>query len=221
LPEGEPVVFDALPRRYAVRSLYERRFADLAASLPRPVKLPLSALMPAADTQEFGSWSSGAGTITIEYANAAMDEIRIRAAEGYQRMRHGGVEVGGVLFGTRRDGLLRISAIRPVECEYSNGPRFILSAKDEAGLTNVLAAASSDPALAGMEPVGFYHSHTRDEVCLSHADLRIFDRFFAEAWQVALVVRPANLMPTRAGFFFREENGGVRTESTYREFQLA
>lgn len=44
LPDGEPVVFDALPRRYAIRTLYERRFADLAAALPKPVCLPLSEL---------------------------------------------------------------------------------------------------------------------------------------------------------------------------------
>jgi hypothetical protein len=48
LPDGEPVVFDALPRRYAIRTLYERRFADLAAALPKPVCLPLRALLPPA-----------------------------------------------------------------------------------------------------------------------------------------------------------------------------
>jgi hypothetical protein len=43
---GDPVVFGALARRYAIRSLYERRFANLAGSLPRPVALPLGDLLP-------------------------------------------------------------------------------------------------------------------------------------------------------------------------------
>jgi hypothetical protein len=43
-PLGEPVVFDALPRRYAVRSLCDRRFAHLADTLPEPVSLPLGEL---------------------------------------------------------------------------------------------------------------------------------------------------------------------------------
>jgi hypothetical protein len=47
LPVGDPVVFDALPRRYAIRSLCDRRFADLAAMLPGPASLPLRDLFPA------------------------------------------------------------------------------------------------------------------------------------------------------------------------------
>jgi len=221
LPVGEPVVFDALPRRYAVRSLYERRFADLAATLSKPAILPFSELMPASATQEFGSWTAGPGSVTIEYSNAVLDEIRLRAAEGYQRMRHGGVEVGGVLFGARRAGVLRVLAVRPIECEYSNGPRFGLSKRDETQLAELLTVSGGDPELAGMEALGFYLSHTREEICLSDADLEIFNRFFPLPSQVALVVRPANLAPTRAGFFFREEDGTMRTASSYREFQLS
>jgi hypothetical protein len=37
---GDPVVFDALPRRYAIRTVCERRFADLAATLPEPAFEP-------------------------------------------------------------------------------------------------------------------------------------------------------------------------------------
>jgi MFS superfamily sulfate permease-like transporter len=58
LPVGEPVVFDALPRRYAIRGLYERRFADLSATLPKPAFLPLSELLPGAATQAFGDWTA-------------------------------------------------------------------------------------------------------------------------------------------------------------------
>jgi hypothetical protein len=171
---GEPVVFDALPRRYAIRGLYERRFADLAATLPKPASLPLSELMPMA-AQDFGPWAAGPQNLTIEYSSEVLDEIRIRAAEGYQRMRHGGVEVGGVLFGTRVDGVLRVQAVRPIECEYSNGPRFLLSQRDEAGLAELLIASAGDPELAGLEPAGYYHSHTREEICLSQSDVEIFN----------------------------------------------
>jgi proteasome lid subunit RPN8/RPN11 len=218
--EAEPVVFDALPRRYAVRSLYERRFADLAANLPKAVCMPLGELQPPATTQEFGYWAAGPRNLEIEYSNAALDEIRMRAAEGHQRMRHGGVEVGGVLFGTHDEGTVRILAMRPIECGYANGPRFILSDQDETALANLLESCAGDPDLAGLEPVGWYHSHTREEIHLSLADVRLFDRFFPQAWQVALVVRPANLTPTRAGFFFREADGKLRTASSYCEFHL-
>jgi|HubBroStandDraft_1064217.scaffolds.fasta_scaffold00638_14 proteasome lid subunit RPN8/RPN11 len=221
LPVGDPVVFDALPRRYAIRSLYERRFADLATALPKPVSLPLSELLMPPAAQEFGSWSAGPGKPSIEYSNAVLDEIRLRAAEGYQRMRHGGVEVGGVLFGARRDGVLRILAARSIECEYLNGPRFVLSKRDETGLAELLLASGSDPELAGMEPAGYYHSHTREEICMSETDMQVFNRFFPRSWQVALVLRPANLAPTRAGFFIRKADGTLGAASGCREFQLS
>ncbi len=219
LPDGEPVVFDALPRRYAVRGTYERRMASLASALPKPVMMPFRELLPAAPAKEFESVPANRQNLTIEYSSAVLDEIRMRAAEGYQRMRHGGVEVGGVLFGTHGNGVVRILAVRPIECDYSNGPRFVLSPRDETALAELLAGGD-DPALAGLEPVGWYHSHTREEIRLSPSDVRLFDRFFPLAWQVALVVRPANLAPTRAGFFFREANGALRTESSCRELQL-
>ena len=218
-PMGYPV-FDAFPSRYAIRSVYERRFEDLVAALPVPAALPLTGPLPAPGAEEFGSWTAGPGNRTIEYSNTVLDEIHIRTAEGCRGMRHGGVEVGGVLFGTARDGVLRILAVRPIACEHANGPRFILSSQDETQLAELLQASANDPALATLEPAGYYHSHTRGKICLSKADVRIFNRFFPLPWQVALVVRPANPAPTRAGFFFRESNGTMRTDSSYGEFQL-
>ena len=50
---ADPVVFGALPRRYAIRTLYGRRFANLAAALPEPACLPLTELVPAPATEEF------------------------------------------------------------------------------------------------------------------------------------------------------------------------
>lgn len=221
LPVGEPVVFDALPRRYAIRGIYERRFADLASTMPAPACMPLNELLPPAAATGFSRWNAGPLDFTIDYSNAVMEEIRMRAAEGYQRLRHGGVEVGGVLFGTHRESGIRVQALRAISCDYANGPRFVLSQLDELALDDLLRASVSDPELAGLEPLGWFHSHTREEICLSQADVQLFDRFFPQSWQVALVVRPANLAPTRAGFFYREAEGSMRTSSSYCEFQLA
>ncbi|MGO4882079.1 MAG: hypothetical protein ACLP59_14800 [Bryobacteraceae bacterium] len=185
---AEPVVFDALP---------------WAAAVPAP-SVALGEILPEPPSAEWGVSKAGPAGPVIEYSNAMMDEIDMRAAEGYQRMRHGGVEVGGVLFGFQKKGALRIVAARALECEYSNGPRFVLSPRDEAALAAMLRTYAGDPQLADLEPVGFYHSNTREEIKLSEVDLRLFERFFPKAWQVALVVRPANLAPTRMGFFVRQ-----------------
>jgi proteasome lid subunit RPN8/RPN11 len=202
LPAADPVVFDALPRHFATQTF--------CATMPELATSPMGELLPvpAAENQP------------VEFSDAVLDEIRIRAAEGYQRMRHGGVEVGGVLFGKRLDGVLHILAVRPIACEFSHGPRFVLSERDEIGLAELLLAANSDAELEGLEPAGYYHSHTREEICLSEADLEFFDRFFPLPGLVALVVRPANLAPTRAGYFIRQADGRIGSECGDREFEL-
>ena len=55
LPVRDPVIVDALPHRYAIRSFCDRRFANRAAMLPEPAFLPLRDLWPAPATQESGS----------------------------------------------------------------------------------------------------------------------------------------------------------------------
>ena len=222
-PAGSPALCLTLAHRSAVRTLYDQHFTNLATMMPQPVRVALDELLsPAAEanSEAFGSWTAGGQNLTITYSRAVLDEIRIQATEGFARMRHGGVEVGGVLFGTHREGCLRILAGQPMSCAYAYGPRFVLSEQDEAALADLLQSCAADPDLAGLEPVGWYHSHTREEICLSDADVRLFDRFFPLPWQVALVVRPGILTPTRAGFFFREPDGALRTDASHGEFQL-
>ncbi|MEK7403795.1 MAG: hypothetical protein AAB225_01680, partial [Acidobacteriota bacterium] len=169
---------------------------------------------------EHGAWCVGDHEIRIEWPAMVLEEIREAAVEGFHRLARGGVEIGGVLFGTHEGGLVRIAAFRPVACEHAFGPGFVLSENDQAGLRKTIEAAAGDRALSGLEPVGWYHSHTRSEIFLSAPDLEIHDRFFPEAWQIALVLRPAGLQPARAGFFFREAGGSVRSQSSHREFML-
>ena len=156
----------------------------------------------------------------IAYVAAVLDDIRIAAIEGLTRLSHGGIEIGGVLFGTCEGEVVRILAHRPVPCEYASGPSYVLSPADEAVLEEMLAQASGDRELEGMVPVGFYHSHTRSGILLTEKDAELFDRHFPEAWQVALVVRPYQFEPSRGGFFFREADGAMRTAASYREFDL-
>jgi proteasome lid subunit RPN8/RPN11 len=128
------------------------------------------------------------------------------------------MEVGGVLFGTADGDRIRVLAYRPLECEHAFGPRFVLSERDRAALKELLYAPRRERELRGLEPVGWYHSHTRSGVELSPRDLEIYDSYFPQRWQVALVVRPDNYGPARAGFFFRERTGVVHAEYSYEEF---
>lgn len=167
---------------------------------------------------EPGIWQAAGHPVVIEYSQTVLNEIRIAAVEGFTRLSHGGVEIGGILLGTHEDQRVRIFGHRPLPCEYALGPSFTLSPKDERALQALLAAAAAGPR--ELQPVGWYHSHTRSEICLSEKDLQLFDTYFAEPWQIALVVRPQRFDSPRAGFFFREADGSVHAKSSYAEFTL-
>jgi hypothetical protein len=85
-------------------------------------------------------------------------------------------------------------------------------------LEKLLQEAKVDPSLEGMEPVGWYHSHTRTGIFLSDKDIAVYDQYFPEPGQIVLILHPSQLGPTEAGFFFREADGSLRTESSYNSF---
>src|SRR5580698_405325 len=174
----------------------------------------------AAVAPKFVSWSAPGISVRIEYSSAVLEQIRQTAVEGYHCVPHGGVETGGILFGTHQKSAVRIKAWRPIACEYAKGPSFLLSETDEAALTETLKSYRGDAELARLEPVGWYRAHTRSEILLLDADLAFFNRFFPQPWQVGLIIRPASMAPARAGFFFREADGGIRAQNSYREFVL-
>ncbi len=56
----------------------------------------------------------------------------------------------------------------------------------------------------GEKIVGWFHTHPRMGVFLSHYDTFLHHNFFPEPWQVALVVEPFSSV---AGFFIRQADG--------------
>ncbi len=169
---------------------------------------------------KFASWSVAESPITIEYSLIVIEEMRHAVAEGFQRLSRGGIEVGGILYGTRDGRTVRILAMRPIACEHARGPAFLLSDKDRKALNDQLTADAEDPHLDGLTSVGWFLSHTRSEIALSDSDLELYSIFFPAPWQVTLVVRPGRGGSMRAGFFVREADGTVKSERSYLEFNF-
>ena len=172
------------------------------------------------DTGDLATWAAAQTSIVVRYSRAVLSEIRLEATDKFMSIPRGGVEIGGVLFGSIDGDQVTIEARRSLALEYQTGPGFVLSASDEESLRNLLAASSADPKLEYLEPVGWYHSHTRSELFLSPEDVAIHDKFFPGARQIALVVRPAKFEPMRAGFFVREPDGSIVSEASYAEFLI-
>src|SRR4051812_21600868 len=125
------------------------------------------------------------GLLSVRFSTAVLQQIRAAAVGGLMTIRRGGLEIGGVLFGTIEAADVSILQIRPLSIEYVNGPSFTLSESDHASLSELINTSSSDPELTGMVPVGWYHSHTRSALCLSPDDVALHQRHFPGAQQIA------------------------------------
>lgn len=169
---------------------------------------------------KFGTWTVPESPVDVEYSLVVIDEIRQVVADGFQRLQRGGIEVGGVLYGTREDRVVRVLAMREIACEHARGPTFHLSDNDRAALTAQLARDKEDMRLEGMLVVGWFLSHTRSDVTLQQSDLDTYSAFFPEPWQVTMVVHPGRAGAMRAGFFVREPDGSVKGERSYQEFNF-
>ncbi|MCC6368935.1 MAG: hypothetical protein IT165_35890 [Bryobacterales bacterium] len=165
-------------------------------------------------------WSVAEHPLEIECQWAVLDEIYQTVEEGVRRLSRGGVEAGGVLFGRRDEDLIRVLAWRPIACDHTRGPAFVLSNDDQQGLMLLLEQAQSDPRLQVLDPVGWFVSHTRPGLRMTEDDVDLFNRFFPEPWQVTLVIHPQRGKEARGGFFVREKDGRIQSSAPYGEFPM-
>jgi hypothetical protein len=166
------------------------------------------------------TWRGHGGTPEVQCAASVLAEIAELAMSGYRRYPWGGVEIGGVLFGKNESGIVHICAARPAECEHHYGPAFDLSTKDCGAFEYLITAAAGDEELAGLTPVGWYQSTSRRDLGLSDHARAVFQRFFPEPWQVAMVVKRSKDNPLSVGFFVRNAHGEVELHSPVQELTL-
>ena len=166
--------------------------------------------------QSSAVWTTPECPFAIKYAELVLEDIRLATVSAFHGLAHGGLEIGGILIGSQSPDRVSITDFRMLECEHAFGPSFRLSETDHDRLTATIAGAQA----AGETVVGWFHSHTRTELFLSEADLEIYNRYFKDLRQVALVLKPNLLEPMLCGFFFREPDGSIHSEKSYHEFAL-
>jgi proteasome lid subunit RPN8/RPN11 len=114
------------------------------------------------------------------------------------------VEVGGALVGQwcqDQTGEQYIIVKHVLPARYTKqGAVYLTFTQD----TIIDFHAQIDKRFAGEKIVGWFHTHPRMGVFLSHYDTFLHHNFFPEPWQVALVVEPFSSV---AGFFIRQTDG--------------
>ncbi|MGA3236764.1 MAG: hypothetical protein ABSG03_10705 [Bryobacteraceae bacterium] len=157
-------------------------------------------------------WEAANGA-TVEYSLAVVEEVRRLAVDGFMAFGHGGLEVGGVLYGIRDGNRLSVLASAELPCEHALGPGFVLSGNDRERLARLL-----EPP-AGLQPVGWYRAHTRRGLDLDASDRDLFDQFLAMKKTIGLVLKPTHRGASSAALYLRETTGDI-LPSAPREFTI-
>lgn len=171
------------------------------------VETPNAAIM-----QEFASWFHPSCPIEIEYSLQVMEEIRQKSIDGLVSLRRQGLGIGGLLLGTRRGNeFVRVLDYEEIPCSHTLGPGFALNLQEIEALRLRLQQRGQ------LAVVGMYLTKPRGELNLADGQRQLFERFFPDAYQVALVLRPASLDPCRCVFYF--QNQGVLTRGPEWDLQ--
>ena len=142
-------------------------------------------------TQRYGLWRDSAGAVAIEYDRHVMEAVRAAASHGMHGIGRGGIEVGGVLLGTRLGDFFRILDWRQIPCGHSRGPSFLLSEEEMASLSSLMDELHRETDIRELQIVGWFVSHTRSTLELTVDELEIHSRFFDKPWQLVLTLQPS------------------------------
>jgi hypothetical protein len=168
----------------------------------------------------FYMWQVSGKLIFVQLSFDVIDRMHPQVMRGFAMLKSRGAEIGGILLGKSEPGLPRKVSIEDfdaVRSEYQTGPSYNLSENDLVAFEAAIAHRNSGAKSTGLSPVGFYRSHTRDELYMDDADLALAHRYFPSPCNVFLLIKPLPTRTSVAGFFFWEE-GKIHHESSYLQF---
>ena len=167
-----------------------------------------------------GSWTAPGSSFIVTYSLAVLQEIEFAVNEGYRRIPHGGIEVGGLLFGLAEENSVRIQAFRIIECEHAFGPSLVLSEHDVNALRQQLIAAGADPELEGLQAIGWFIAHTRSPLQMTDREYGWFGQLFPTPGSITLLVKPERFKLTHFAFLVRDRDGQIERDGSRHAFVL-
>ena len=157
-------------------------------------------------------WEAPNRVVSIHLSLDVVARLEREAVEATRAIASKGVEVGGILLGSLRDGVLPTVAIDDYElvpCDHHRGPLYRLAEVDKERFRAAIRARGADV-------VGFFRSNVRPELAFRDEDKMLAAELFPSPRQVFLLVKPAPA-PARAGFFFWD-GGVIHGERSCLEF---
>ncbi len=158
-------------------------------------------------------YSGFAGSTRVFFTQAAYSRAVEHAASNMEN------EVGGVLAGrifqemNNGHGFIVIEEVLPARFTRQ-GSTFVTFTQDSL----VKIINEMDDQHPELKIVGWYHTHPRLGIFLSHYDTWLHQNFFPEPWQVALVIDPH---PSEGGFFIRKPDGVLDPDRYFGFYEVA
>ena len=165
-------------------------------SLPNPAPAPLESALRWDSPYDDGEIQP---VVRVFLAQPAYARLHVHAASDLDN------EVGGILVGQWCQD--PVTGSRFVVIENVLRARFTRQSRVALTFTQdslVYFHDVIDQRFTSKQIVGWYHTHPRMGVFLSHYDTWLHDHFFPEPWQVALVMEPYSCL---GGFFIRQKDG--------------
>ncbi len=128
-----------------------------------------------------------AGGARVEFSSRVLDAIRFESSRAMNGV--GGLGIGGVLLGTRAGNAFRVFAWRPLICDHSRGPAFLLSQRDLARMASYLEGVRLQGAAKRWDLLGWFVSHPKGGLTLSDEEQELQRRYFSPDG-VILIVNP-------------------------------
>jgi len=149
-------------------------------------------------------WEVPGKPIAVYLSRAVSGAILLEGRRGLMPRRR--PEVGGILLGrvtVEETITIRIEACVELPCEHLFGPSYALSDSEKQALRHAVIqyGAVSEAEIC---VVGYYRTHTRRGLGLDGDDLQLAD-FFPEGADLALLIKPRLLRPSRAALFFWDD----------------
>ena len=153
------------------------------------------------------TWLDGAqGIVELNWRAGLLEQLRSYVGSTYISRSGKGSDVGGVLFGNRNGESVQVLSWRPIQRGKDATSHFYLDSKEEQSLVKLLDSAKSDATLGSMEVLGWFRSRTKGEPRLDDHDIRFHEKFFPDAAQFALVIRPSHQRPAEASLYVRNDS---------------
>jgi len=170
-------------------------------------------------SSHFHTWQVPGKPILIYLSHAVIERVAQEALRGLSAIPRRGAEVGGILLGSAQRGdkaVIKIVDCLPLPCGHYFGPSYIMTQEEKQTFEQALAKWRPLPSRS-IYAVGYYRSHTREELFLSDEDVWVLSTYFGDPSRVALLVKPRMTAVSVGGFFFWED-GKIRAGSSYLEF---